>query len=100
MREKPAPTRPRFVELMPALGVGRLPEGPEWLYEIKLDGYRAYVLKEDDHVEARTALIDGEIVAVDSQDIPRFQMLQHRSATPRSSVTFYGFDLLYLTAET
>ncbi len=108
---------------MAALRVDRLPEGAEWLYEVKLDGYRALVLKDGPHVrlvsrndkdlsvdfphvvsaaariQARTALIDGEIVAVDPQGIPRFQMLQHRSTTARSSVLFYGFDLLHLNGE-
>jgi ATP-dependent DNA ligase len=29
-----------FIETMDCLPVPRLPEGPEWTYEIKLDGYR------------------------------------------------------------
>jgi ATP-dependent DNA ligase len=29
-----------FIETMDCLPVTRLPEGPEWTYEIKLDGYR------------------------------------------------------------
>ncbi len=35
---------------MAALRVDRLPEGAEWLYEVKLDGYRALVLKDGPHV--------------------------------------------------
>jgi ATP-dependent DNA ligase len=30
-----------FVEPMECLSVARLPEGSQWLWEIKLDGYRA-----------------------------------------------------------
>jgi ATP-dependent DNA ligase len=30
-----------FVEPMECLAVSKLPDGPQWLYEIKLDGYRA-----------------------------------------------------------
>jgi len=30
----------RFVEPMYALTVQKLPQGQEWLYEMKLDGYR------------------------------------------------------------
>lgn len=41
----------------------------------------------------------GEIVAVDAQGIPRFQMLQHRSTTDRSRVVFYAFDLLHIDGE-
>jgi len=31
----------RFVEPMLCLAVAELPEGPQWKYELKLDGYRA-----------------------------------------------------------
>jgi hypothetical protein len=34
-----------FVEPMECLAVGKLPEGPEWVWEIKLDGYRAIAVK-------------------------------------------------------
>lgn len=34
-----------FVKPMQALAVEQLPAGALWLYELKLDGYRALVLK-------------------------------------------------------
>jgi ATP-dependent DNA ligase len=34
-----------FVEPMEGLPVSNLPEGPQWVYEIKLDGYRAVAVK-------------------------------------------------------
>jgi ATP-dependent DNA ligase len=34
-------TKAAFVEPMDCLPVAKLPEGPQWLWEIKLDGYRA-----------------------------------------------------------
>jgi ATP-dependent DNA ligase len=34
-----------FVEPMECLSVARLPEGSQWLWEIKLDGYRALAVK-------------------------------------------------------
>src|ERR1051325_9314363 len=37
---KPKP-RPRFVEPMECKRVSKLPEGKDWVYEIKQDGYRA-----------------------------------------------------------
>lgn len=30
-----------FIEPMECLAVSKLPEGPLWIYEVKLDGYRA-----------------------------------------------------------
>jgi len=35
---------------MTAKVVNTLPEGSEWIYEVKLDGYRALVTKHDGHV--------------------------------------------------
>jgi ATP-dependent DNA ligase len=40
------PTRKAsFVEPMECLAIGKLPEGSQWLWEIKLDGYRAVAVK-------------------------------------------------------
>src|SRR5216683_3212903 len=38
-------TQASFVEPMECLSVSKLPEGLEWLWEIKLDGYRALAVK-------------------------------------------------------
>ena len=40
-----ASPRAAFVEPMECLPVSKLPEGPQWVYEIKLDGYRAVAVK-------------------------------------------------------
>ena len=40
--------------------------------------------------------MDGEIVAVDDDGVPRFQALQHRSRTRPERIVFYAFDLLQL----
>ncbi len=104
---------------MAALLVDRLPAGKEWLYEAKLDGYRAIVFKDDQavrilsrkgndltadyphvqatvrRVKAARAVIDGEIVAFDTQGRPSFQQLQHRTAKG-TAIRFFAFDLLEL----
>ena len=49
-------------------------------------------------VTSESALLDGEIVALDRKGIPSFQVLQHRTAT-RSAIVFYAFDLLHLGTE-
>jgi bifunctional non-homologous end joining protein LigD len=46
---------------------------------------------------AETAIVDGEIVAVDAQGRPSFQVLQNRKTLGRGwSVVYYAFDLLNL----
>jgi DNA ligase D-like protein (predicted ligase) len=107
-----------FVAPMTASVVEALPEGPEWLYEVKLDGYRALLLKDGGRVQVRSrnektlrypeveaagsrlnasaVALDGEIVAVDEKGHPSFQALQHRKAHPGHFVVFYAFDVLHL----
>lgn len=105
---------------MTATLVQSLPEGSQWLYEAKLDGYRALVIKHDESVRvisrnekdltanypgivraaakvrASSAILDGEVVALDANGRPSFQALQHRSAHPSYSIAYYAFDLLEL----
>jgi bifunctional non-homologous end joining protein LigD len=114
---------PIFIPPMTAEVVDTLPEGERWLYEVKLDGYRALILKDGARVRllsrnekdltrtypgvaaagqrlnAATAVVDGEIVAVDANGRPSFQALQHRAAHPDYTVVFYAFDLLHLDGE-
>jgi len=51
-------------------------------------------------LKADTALLDGEIVALDAKGRPSFQALQHRSAHRDYAIVFYAFDLLHLNGET
>src|SRR5215471_7555453 len=48
-----AKTTARFIPPMLLLRRERLPEGPEWLYELKLDGYRALAIKTGGKVHLR-----------------------------------------------
>ncbi len=110
---------PSFVEPMTARVVDALPEGADWSYEVKLDGYRALLIKDDDriqirsrtdkdltrtyqavaaaalHLQATRAVVDGELVALDASGRPSFQALQHRGAHPTHTIVFYAFDLLH-----
>ena len=51
-----APTRkpPAFATPMAAQVVKRLPEGDDWTYELKFDGYRALIIKDEQRVELRS----------------------------------------------
>ena len=110
---------PAFVAPMAARVVDSLPDGADWLYEVKFDGYRALVIKDGPRVQIRSrndkdltaaypeiasaarrlradqAVVDGEVVAVDAHGRPSFQALQHRSAHPSHAIVFYAFDLLH-----
>ena len=105
-----------FVEPMECLAVGKLPDGPEWVYEIKLDGYRALAFNSNGklalysrnrksfHRQYRhifdalqelpeNTVVDGEIVALDDKGIPNFHLLQH-SRSQASRICYFVFDLL------
>jgi DNA ligase D-like protein (predicted ligase) len=123
VRSPEKPETPRFIEPMAALSVNTLPEGPEWSYEVKLDGYRALIIKDGMSIRVRSrndkdlmpvypavaaagrrlqaerVVIDGEIVAIDKQGRPSFQALQHRGTHPNHTIVFYAFDLLHLNGE-
>jgi ATP-dependent DNA ligase len=105
-----------FIEPMDCAPVPKLIDGPGWVYEIKLDGYRAVAVKSDrgvnlfsrrnkpfDHqypylVEALSDLpggtvVDGEIVALDESGRPNFNLLQSfRSEASR--IHYFIFDML------
>ena len=84
------------------LRADRLPEGSAWIYEIKLDGYRALAIKSSGRVLLRArndndfngsypslvkalqpmpeeTVIDGEVVALDAEGRPSFNSLQNRA---------------------
>jgi bifunctional non-homologous end joining protein LigD len=50
-------------------------------------------------LKAETAILDGEIVALDQTGKPSFQALQHRSAHRNYAIVFYAFDLLHFNGE-
>ncbi len=91
---------------------------PEWLFEVKWDGYRAIAEIQDGKVSLYTrnhislnktfgpvtdslqnlgfdAVFDGEIVVVDDQGLPNFQMLQNYQKSGRDHLIYYVFDLLF-----
>ncbi|MFN0168671.1 MAG: non-homologous end-joining DNA ligase [Bryobacteraceae bacterium] len=114
------PDRPSlsFVEPMLLLSTNRLPEGSNWTYELKLDGYRALAIKTKSAVQLRSrnnkdfnsryptivkalanlpdeTIIDGEVVALDASGRPSFNALQNHGAE-KPALFFYVFDVLML----
>ena len=47
-------------------------------------------------LNADQAVVDGEVVALDTQGTPSFHALQHRGSHPGHQIVFYAFDLLHL----
>ena len=96
--------------------VSKLGDGPQWVYEIKLDGYRAIAVKSEGKVtlfskrrksfnrqfphlvEAladlpENTVVDGEVVALDQSGRPDFNLLQNfRSGASR--IHYFVFDIL------
>jgi DNA ligase D-like protein (predicted ligase) len=114
-------TKARFFEPMLCLAASKLPEGPAWQYEVKLDGNRAIGVRTKSGVElwsrnkrdfarqfsgvarALAALpietvIDGEIVAVNGDGLPNFSSLQNFGAGA-TAVLFYVFDIPVLAGQ-
>ena len=50
----PKRASPAFVTPMAAQVVKKLPEGDDWTYELKFDGYRALIIKDEEQVELRS----------------------------------------------
>src|SRR5215813_9680674 len=107
---------------MAAQLVQNLPEGEEWLYEVKWDGYRALLIKDGERIQFRSrndkdltsmypgvaaaaarlvprqVTLDGEIVALAADGRPSFQALQHRGTHTDHQIVYYAFDVLHLDA--
>ena len=121
---------PTAVTPMLAISVDKPFDDPAWLYEIKWDGYRAVSYIADgkvrflsrnqndltprypelqelpQHVKASTALLDGEVVALDEQGRSSFGLMQQRTGIqpggrqkkpqPDIPIAYYLFDVIYV----
>jgi len=114
-------TKAHFIEPMLLLRTDKLPEGTNWAYELKLDGYRAIAFKSGGRVHFRSrnnkdfngrypgivkalsampdeTVIDGEVVALDESGRPSFNSLQNY-ASGRTPILYYVFDVMMLSGE-
>jgi bifunctional non-homologous end joining protein LigD len=123
---------PDFVEPMRATLADQPFDDPDWLFEVKWDGYRVEAVVRDGAarlwtrnrqdaaryfpdlagpatwIDAREAIVDGEVVALDEEGRPRFSLLQDRTGirtgrAPGSRrpgepapIVYQAFDLLHL----
>jgi len=137
---------PEFIEPMKATPVDKPFDDEDWLFEVKLDGYRIEAVidgssvrlwtrnkqdaaryfpdlasAEPTWIKAKTAIVDGEVVALDENGLPQFSLLQDRAGMGRfgprgmeadgkgtrgagakqrtkdfvAPVVYYVFDLIY-----
>jgi bifunctional non-homologous end joining protein LigD len=116
----PGKPLPQFVAPMMASVIKEPFDHPDWIFETKLDGFRAIavidsagkariwsrnrlplepkfpmVLKAVNQLNLRSTILDGEIVALDPEGIPRFQLLQQWQKRPTAPVVYVVFDLLW-----
>ncbi len=103
-----------------ASAANQAPDGPEWLHEIKYDGYRLLARIEDGEVRLITrggldwtakfpalahilgelpldsAVIDGELVHLEPEGTTSFSGLQDAISSGKTgALNFFAFDLLY-----
>jgi bifunctional non-homologous end joining protein LigD len=93
-------------------------DDPDWIYEIKHDGYRAIAEIRQGDVELYSRnlnsfnqqfhpvvesleninydmILDGEIVILDEDGRSKFQLIQNYQRTGKGALYYYVFDLLY-----
>lgn len=119
--ERLSKRKPGFVEPMKAILLDKLPQGEDWVYELKFDGVRALAIKDGKGIElisrnakdftgifpeiadalkilrCKQVVMDGEIVALDGEGRSSFQLLQARElGGERPPIFYYVFDLIQL----
>lgn len=120
-RRKESASLPGWIRPQLALLVKRAPEGPEWLHELKYDGYRLHARIDAGDIRLMTrngldwthrypataqalsalklknAYLDGELCAVREDGVTSFSEMQ--AATDRgqsAGLVYFAFDLLFL----
>jgi bifunctional non-homologous end joining protein LigD len=118
LKDAPIKPMPKSVKPMLASMVKEPFDHPDWIFEVKWDGYRAIAEIRDGDVSLFSrngisfakkflpvveslrkfgfdAVLDGEIIVADDQGRPDFQMLQHYQGSGSGHLLYYVFDLLY-----
>jgi DNA ligase D-like protein (predicted ligase) len=112
---------PQFIPPQLSQPVEKPPSGPQWLHEIKLDGYRMAARLDNGRAQlltrtglewthkypsvvaalanlsVKTAYLDGELCGVDDDGLPSFAHTQAATDGERDvHLVYYAFDLLHL----
>jgi bifunctional non-homologous end joining protein LigD len=120
-RSRPNSPLPPFVPPQLCQPVDKPPSGPQWVHEIKLDGYRMAARIDNGRVQlltrtgldwtnkypgaaaalanlnVKTAYVDGELCGVDEAGLPSFAQTQAATDGERGvHLVYYAFDLLHL----
>jgi ATP-dependent DNA ligase len=113
----PKKEKARFIEPMLLLRRETLPEGEDWITELKLDGFRSIAFKTGGKIHLRSrndndfsvkcagivkglapmpdeTVLDGEVVALDPEGRPSFNLLQN--AASGAALHYFIFDVLIL----
>lgn len=123
LKNLPEQSIPDFIPPQLALQVAEAPEGPDWLHELKLDGYR--IQGRIDHADKKnpvklltrsgldwthrmprvaqaaallpveSAVLDGEVVVLDESGSTSFAKLQAAFQGENQPLNYFVFDLLY-----
>ena len=118
LKDAPVAPMPHHVKPMLATLIKEPFDREDWIFEVKWDGYRAIAEIQDGKVSLYSrnlisfnqkfapvteslrkfrfdAVLDGEIVVVDDEGYPNFQMLQDFRKSGKGHLIYYVFDLLY-----
>jgi len=116
----PAKKKPTDPTPMMAYLIGEPFDDPDWLFELKFDGYRSIAtvskggkadllsrngesfnkayeaIRKEVASLKRDLILDGEIIVVDDSGKSDFQLLQQYEHTSKGTLLYYIFDLLYI----
>jgi len=118
LRDAPVTPMPHGIKPMLATSIKEPFDHPDWIFEVKWDGYRAVAEIREGAVSLYSrngisfnqkfspiadalrkvrfdAVLDGEIVVVDDRGHSDFQMLQDYQKSGRGHLLYYVFDLLH-----
>jgi bifunctional non-homologous end joining protein LigD len=117
------PPPPLWIKPQLAKLVEKAPDGPDWLHEMKLDGYRMHARLDAGRVQiltrrandwtekylatakaiaelpAQNAYLDGELCGMLRDGRTAFNLIQNATDTGAGSLIFFAFDLLFLDGE-